>query len=144
MLVGARNGGFLIQRLGSSFGEVEGTPWGAMGEKSQETNARHHEDDNFDWFLAKNIPSGERWYHAEQHMLKMREEGLMMKMEQVFDKIRRDLSTQWVAWYPQKWTTMVEGRPVQVQVCILPHNPLAEPDARQPKCHGHGDLHKDI
>ena len=68
----------------------------------------------------------------------------MLKMSEAFDKIRRDLSTSRVAWYPQKWTTMVEGRPVQVQPCILPYNPLAEPDARRAKCHGHGDLHKDI
>ena len=91
-----------------------------------------------DWFLAKEIPSGERWFQAEQTMLKQRDEGGMMKMSEAFDKIRRDLSTSRAAWYPQKWTTMVEGRPVQVQPCILLYNPLAEPDARWAKCHGHG------
>ena len=105
---------------------------------------RHQEDPEEDWFLAKEIPSGERWYQAEQTMLQQREEGQIMKMSEAFDKIRRDLSSSRVAWYPQKWTTMVEGRPVQVASCIFPYNPLAEPDARQTKCHGHGDLHKDI
>ena len=61
-----------------------------------------------------------------------------MKMSEAFDKIRRDLSTSRAAWYPQKWTSMVEGRPVQVQPCVLLYNPLAEPDARRAKCHGHG------
>ena len=65
-------------------------------------------------------------------------------MEEAFDMIRRDLSTTRVAWYSQKWTTMVEGRPVQGQLCILPYKSQAEPDARRAKCHGHGDLHKDI
>ena len=63
-----------------------------------------------------------------------------MKMSEAFDKIRRELSTSRAAWYPQKWTTMVEGRPVQMQPCILPYNPLAEPDVRRAKCHGHGGV----
>ena len=66
-------------------------------------------------------------------MLKQREEGQMMKMSEAFDKIRRVLSSSRVAWYPQKWTTMVEGRPVQVLSCIFPYNLLAEPDARRAK-----------
>ena len=97
-----------------------------------------------EWVLAKNIPSGERWFHAEQFMLKKRSEGAMMKMSEAYDILRRDLSSTRVAWYPQKWTTMVEGRPVQVVPCILPYNPLAEPDARPAKCHGEEDLHKEI
>ena len=97
-----------------------------------------------EWVLAKNIPSGERWFHAEQFMLKQRSQGAIMKVSEAYDILRRDLSSTRVAWYPQKWTTMVEGRPVQVVSCILPYNPLAEPDARRAKCHGHGDLHKDI
>ena len=106
---------------------------------------RHRDaDPEEDWFLAKEMPSGQRWFHAEQTMLKQRGEGGLMKMSEAFDKIRRDLSTSRAAWYPQKWTSMVEGRPVQVQPCILPYNPLAEPDARRAKCHGHGDLHKDL
>ena len=99
---------------------------------------RHQEEAEQNWFLAKEIPSGERWFQAEQTMIKQCDEGQMLKMSEAFDKIRRDLSTSRVAWYPQKWTTMVEGRPVQVQPCILPYNPLAEPDARRAKCHGHG------
>ena len=118
-----------------------GEPW---VQKLKKRMPRHRDDAEDDWFLAKEIPSAERWYHAEQFMLKQRSEGRMMKMEEAFDMIRRDLSTTRAAWYPQKWTTMVEGRPVQVQLCILPYNPLAEPDARRAKCHGHGDLPKDI
>ena len=82
---------------------------------------RHREAEaEEDWFLAKEIPSGDRWLQAEQTMLKQRDEGRMMKMSEAFDKIRRDLSTSRAAWYPQKWTTMVEGRPVQVHACIVP------------------------
>ena len=119
-----------------------GPPWVQQLKKRV---PRHRDaDPEEDWFLAKEIPSGQRWFHAEQTMLKQRGEGGLMKMSEAFDKIRRDLSTSRAAWYPQKWTTMVEGRPVQVQPCILPYNPLAEPDARRAKCHGHGDLPKDI
>ena len=105
---------------------------------------RHREEENDDWFIAKEIPSAGRWMAAEQTMLTQRAEGQMLKMSDAFDKIRRDLGTSRAAWYPQKWTTMVEGRPVQVQPCILPYNPVAEPDARRAKCHGQGDLHQDI
>ena len=113
-----------------------GPPWVQHLKKRM---PRHRDaDPEEDWFLAKEIPSGERWFQAEQTMLKQRNEGGLMKMTEAFDKIRRDLSTSRAAWYPQKWTSMVEGRPVQVQPCILPYNPLAEPDARRAKCHGHG------
>ena len=106
---------------------------------------RHRDEEAEEaWFLSKEIPSGERWFHAQQYMFKQLQEGKLMKMKEAFDIIRRDLSTTRVAWYPQKWTTMVEGRPTQVQLCILPYNPLAEPDARRAKCHGHGGLPKDI
>ena len=97
---------------------------------------RHQEEDSAEeWAIAKTTPSGERWFQAEQFMLRQRKEGGMVKMEEAFDMIRRDLATTRAAWYPQKWTTMVEGRPVQVQTCILPYNPVAEPDARRAKCH---------
>ena len=66
-------------------------------------------------------------------MLKQRDEGQMMNMSEAFDKIRRDLATSRVAWNPHRWTTMVEARPVQVEQCILPLNPLAEPVARLAK-----------
>ena len=119
-----------------------GPPWVQQLKKRM---PRHQEEDlEEDWFLAKTIPSGERWFQAEQFMLKERREGGMLKMSQAFDMIRRDLATTRAAWYPQKWTTMVEGRPVQVHPGILPYSPLAEPDARPAKCHGHGDLHKRI
>ena len=119
-----------------------GPPWVQQLKKRM---PRHQDEEaEEEWFMAKTVPSGERWFQAEQFMLKQRNEGGMMKMSEAFDMIRRDLSTTRAAWYPQKWTTMVEGRPVQVQLCILPYNPLAEPDARPAKCHGHGDLHKDI
>ena len=106
---------------------------------------RHQdEEQREERFLSKDS-SAERWLQAQQFMLKERQEGGMMKMAEAVDMTNRhDLSTTRAAWYPQKWTTMVEGRPVQVQLCILPYNPLAEPDARRAKCHGHGDLHKDI
>ena len=81
---------------------------------------RHQGHAEKDWFIAKEIPSGERWYAAEQTMLKERAEGQMLTMHEAFDKVRRDLGTTRPAWYPQKYTTMVEGRPVQVQLCSLP------------------------
>ena len=81
---------------------------------------RHQTEAEDDWFLAKEIPSGARWFQAEQALLLSGEQRQLLKMNEVFDKIRRDLGNAWVAWYPQKWTTMVEGRPVQVPRCILP------------------------
>ena len=93
---------------------------------------RHQEEDEAEkWILSAEIPSSERWILAQQWMHYHRREGMMIKMEEAFDMIRRDLSTTRVAWYPQKWTTMVEGRPVQVQLCSLPYKPQAEPDARR-------------
>ena len=105
---------------------------------------RHNEQAEEDWFLAKEVPSGQRWFEAEQTMLRDIEAGHFLPMSEAFDKIRRDLSASRVAWYPQKCTTMVEGRPVQVVGCILPPLTLwwsrtptkqkdmdiAEPDAR--------------
>ena len=119
-----------------------GAPWVQHLKKRM---PRHQEEQaEEEWFLSKTVPSAERWAQAERTMLQRRDEGSMMSMEDAFDKIRRDLSTSRVAWYPQKWTTMVEGRPAQVQLCSLPYNPRAEPDARRAKCHGQEDLHKDI
>ena len=124
------------------WGQNAGPTW------VQQTKRRmpRHRDEaaEEEWLLSKEIPSGERWFHAQQIMLNQIHDGKLMKMKEAFDILRRDLSTTRVAWYPQKWTTMVEGRPTQVQLCILPYNPLAEPDARRAKCHGHGGLPKDI
>ena len=95
-----------------------GPPWVQQLKKRM---PRHRDaDPEEDRFLAKEIPSGERWFQAEQTMLKQRNEGSLMKMSEAYDKIRRDLSVSRAAWYPQKWTSVVEGRPVQVHACIVP------------------------
>ena len=100
------------------FRQRAGAPWLQEVKKRM---PRHQEEEAEKWILSREIPSAERWFHAQQWMEKQRRKGRMMKMEEAFDMIRRDLSTTRVAWYPQKWTTMVEGRPVQVQLCILPY-----------------------
>ena len=64
------------------------------------------------------MESARRWYAAEQTMLEKRSAGHTMKMFEAFDKIRRDLGTAMAAWMPQKWTTMVQGRPVQVDYVL--------------------------
>ena len=79
---------------------------------------RHGGKEMKDWFLAKEIPSGERWYAAEQTMLKEGAAAQMLTMLEAFDKVRLDLGTSRAAWYPQRYTIMVEGRPVQVPPCI--------------------------
>ena len=105
-----------------------GAPW---LQEVKNRMPRHQKEEAEKWILSREIPSAERWFHAQQWMEKQRRKGRMMRMAEAFDMIRRDLSTTRVAWYPQKWTTMVEGRPVQVQLCILPYKPQAEPDARR-------------
>ena len=95
-----------------------GAPW---LQEVKNRMPRHQKEEAEKWILSREIPSAERWFHAQQWMEKQRRKGRMMKMEEAFDMIRRDLSTTRVAWYSQKWTTMVEGRPVQVQLCILPY-----------------------
>ena len=123
------------------FRQRAGAPWLQEVKKRM---PRHQEEEAEKWILSREIPSAERWFHAQQWMEKQRRKGRMMRMAEAFDMIRRDLSTTRVAWYSQKWTTMVEGRPVQGQLCILPYKSQAEPDARRAKCHGHGDLPKGI
>ena len=60
-----------------------GPPWVQQLKKRM---PRHRDaDPEDDWFLAKEIPSGQRWFHAEQTMLKQRGEGGLMKMSEAFD-----------------------------------------------------------
>ena len=76
---------------------------------------RHQVPEDPDWFSSQMVEPERRWCEADQTMLKHRSEGMLMKMENAFEKIRKDTGTARVAWMPQKWTTMVQGRPVQVQ-----------------------------
>ena len=122
----------VLKPASKETGQWRGPAWVQQLKKRM---PRHNEQVEEDWFLAKEVPSGQRWFEAEQTMLRDVNAGHFLKMSEAFDKIRRDLSASRVAWYPQKWTTMVEGRPAQVQPCVLPYNPLAEPDARQATCY---------
>ena len=79
---------------------------------------RHQEPPDPDWFVGKDVEPWKRWFAAEQTVLKHRSESHTMKMSEAFDKIRRDLGTARAAWMPQKWTTMVQGRPVQVDYAL--------------------------
>ena len=79
---------------------------------------RHQEPPDPDWFLEQEVEPWRRWYAAEQTMLKDRSGGHTMKMWEALDKIRRDLGTARACWMPQKWTTMVQGRPVQVDYVL--------------------------
>ena len=126
---------------GSSSGPMRGRAGPAWVQEVKKRMPRHQEwETEEDWFLKKTHRGVDRWFEAQLHMDKQRGEGVLSKMADAFDKIRRDLSLKMVAWYPQKWTTMVEGRPVQVEPCILPYNPSAEPDACRAKSHGHGGV----
>ena len=95
-----------------------GPPW--VQEVKKRMPRHQDEDAAEEWPLDKTTPPAERWYQAEQFMLKQRNEGATMPMEEAYDMIRRDLSCCRAAWYPQKWTTMVEGRPVQVHLLFVP------------------------
>ena len=75
----------------------------------------HQEPYPQEWFLSDSHMPWQRWLAAEQDMMRERNEGHTMKMSEAFDKIRRDIGLERVCWNPQKWTTMVQGRPVQAQ-----------------------------
>ena len=76
---------------------------------------RHADPEDPEWFLSQHHQPWKRWQAAEQSMLECRSQGNCMKMQDAFDKIRRDIGLARVAWQPQQWTTMVLGRPVQAQ-----------------------------
>ena len=76
---------------------------------------RHQDPENPDWFLSRMVPPERRWFEAEQTMLNERSDGYLMKMSEAFEKIRQDIGCARVCWIPQKWTTMIQGRPVQAQ-----------------------------
>ena len=76
---------------------------------------RHQDPQEEPWFLDSTLKSALRWAAAEQDMMKTRALGHVMLMQQVFDEIRRDIGVARACWQPQKWTTMVQGRPVQAQ-----------------------------
>ena len=80
---------------------------------------RHQEPPDPDWFLGQDVEPWKRWFAAEQTMLKHGSEGHTMKMSEAFEKILRDLSTARAAEIPQEWTTMVQGRPVQVDYVLF-------------------------
>ena len=91
----AGSSGDAVQMPASHTRQRAGPPWVQQVKKRM---PRHQDEEaEEDWFLAKEIPSGERWFQAEQTMLRRRNEGQMLKMSEAFDKIRRDLSTSRVA-----------------------------------------------
>jgi hypothetical protein len=93
---------------------------------------RHADEEDPEYFIASNFKPWQRWLAAEQDMMRDRDVGNYMNMADAFEKIRGDLGLARVAWQPQKWTTMVLGRPVQAQYNIsVPICPQAEPDARE-------------
>ena len=73
------------------------------------------EDEAGLWFLDKDVKAGLRWEAAQDYMQSARSLGHRMRMPEVFDEIRKDLGLARVCWMPHKWTTMVQGRPVQAQ-----------------------------
>ena len=83
--------------------------------KLKHRQPRHQAEEDRFWFLDKNQKAGMRWAAAEHYMDEVRSLGHRMKMAEVVDQIRQDLSLARVCWMPHKWTTMVQGRPVQAQ-----------------------------
>ena len=76
---------------------------------------RHQDPPDEHWFLDQSVKPAYRWLAAEQDMLNTKEFGCTSKMEDAFAQIRLDIGMMRCAWNPQKYTTMVQGRPVQVE-----------------------------
>ena len=87
-------------------------PW-VLNPKSR--MPRHADPEDPEWFLSQHEEPWKRWLEAEQSMLEHRVQGNWMKMQDAFEKIRRDICRARVAGQPQQWTTMVLGRPVQAK-----------------------------
>ena len=88
-------------------------PW-VLNTKSR--MPRHADPEDPEWFLSQHEEPWKRWQAAEQSMLEPW--GLTVicrKMQDAFDKIRREFGLARVFWQPQQWTTMVLGRPVQAK-----------------------------
>ena len=83
--------------------------------KLKHRQPRHQAEEERFWFLDKEHKAGLRWAAAEHYMESERSAGHRMKMAEVVDQIRQDLSLARVCWMPHKWTTMIQGRPVQAQ-----------------------------
>ena len=60
-------------------------------------------------------PVSRRWYEAHQEEIKRWKEKKPHYMTDVLQIVRRDLACVPPMFSPARWTTMVEGRPVQAQ-----------------------------
>ena len=73
------------------------------------------EDEAGLWFLDPDVKACLRWKAAQDYMQSACSWAHRMRMPEVFDEIRADLALDRVCCQPHKWTTMVQGRPVQAQ-----------------------------
>ena len=77
---------------------------------------RHQSEDEAGlWFLDPDVKACLRWKAAQDYMQSACSLAHRMRMPEVFDEIRKDLDLARVCCLPHKWTTMVQGRPVQAQ-----------------------------
>ena len=77
---------------------------------------RHQSEDEAGlWFVDPDVKACLRWKAAQDYMQSACSWAHRMRMPEVFDEIREDLALDRVCCQPHKWTTMVQGRPVQAQ-----------------------------
>ena len=92
--------------------DPDANPEWVLNVKKRQPRHQSGEEVGF-WFIDKNMKAGLRWAAAEHYMESVRSLGHRMRMQEVFEEIRKDLGLARACWNPHKWTTMVQGRPVQ-------------------------------
>ena len=64
-------------------------------------------------------PVSRRWWEAHQEEIRRWKEKTPHTMKEIMQIVRRDLAVVPPLFAPARYTTMVEGRPVQAQRCNL-------------------------
>ena len=69
-------------------------------------------------------PLPTRWYEAHKEEIKRWAENTPHTMQETLEIVRRDLTTVPPLWSPARYTTIVQGRPVQVELYnLIPFRP---------------------
>ena len=70
-------------------------------------------------------PTPDRWYEAHKEEIKRWKENAPHTVEEIYEILRKDLATVPPVFSPARYTTIVEGRPVQAQRYKL--TPFSDP-----------------
>ena len=69
---------------------------------------------------SRSWPQPDRWYEAQKEEIKRWKENAPHTMEETMEIVRKDLTVVPPLFAPARFTTIVEGRPVQAQL----YNPI--------------------